>query len=218
MSLMTAEEFAECKYDLPDGGRWSELVAGSVEVLSPPEVMHGTAVLNLSKTMASSIQTAQAGYACYELGLVVCRAPDTVRAPPICYFSGGNRFAETDETITETRPAFVVEMASTKDRRDSIPQRLREYREWGVPFVWVIDIREHRLELHGPEQQVEHFSQDKTLIADLHLKTGTDPPILPGFRLAIGDLFVEPIWWTNPVIGNAKKNRQETPEEYGDSD
>ena len=48
---LTAELFAAQRFDLPDDGRWTELVAGRVVALGPPEPIHGTVVLNLTKAL-----------------------------------------------------------------------------------------------------------------------------------------------------------------------
>ncbi len=40
-ALVTAEEFANTKYDLPEGGRWTELFAGRILTLQPPDEVHG---------------------------------------------------------------------------------------------------------------------------------------------------------------------------------
>src|SRR5260221_12134109 len=92
--LMTAQQFVDSRDELPDGGRWTELVAGKPVTLSPPTVEHGTAVLNLGKALAEYVQREQGGYACFELGLVIARHPDTVCFPAACFFTAGPLFAE----------------------------------------------------------------------------------------------------------------------------
>src|ERR1700685_4152783 len=91
LRLLTAEEVAEL--DEEDGfePRWTELVGGRIVSLEPPALEHGAVVLNLTKAMARYLQLAQEenGYACFELGLVVARNPDTVRRPPVSFFVGG---------------------------------------------------------------------------------------------------------------------------------
>src|SRR5579864_2162436 len=115
--LMTAEQFIEGRDELADGGRWTELVAGQPVILSPPTIEHGNSILNLSKALADYSQKEQGGYACFELGLAIARNPDTVHFPAICFFTTGDLFAEAEKVITEVRPALVVEVASTNDRR-----------------------------------------------------------------------------------------------------
>ena len=138
---MTAEEFAELgvrdDFDL----QRAELVRGQVEVLETPDLLHGAIVLNLTKAFAAYLQQApdEQGYACFEIGLIVAREPDTVRRPAVSFFVGGERFAELDHAVTQTRPALVVEIGSTNDRRRAMRDRVESYLNWGVRTVWVAD-------------------------------------------------------------------------------
>lgn len=189
VSLLTAEQFAEQKDHLPDGGRWAELVAGRVVTLEPPDDAHGTTVLNLSKAIASHMgrpQSADEGYACFDVGLIVARDPDTVRAPAMSWFNRGERFSEADKTITDTTPALVVEVASTNDRRRDVRRRVEEYHAWGVQMVWVIDPPETQVHVCPRGSRARQVSEHETLI-------GT--PILAGFRIPVSDLFAVPSWW-----------------------
>src|SRR5205823_1538569 len=135
--LFTAEQFVAGRADLPDGGRWTELVSGRPIILSPPPLEHGTVVLNLSKALADYSQKEQGGYACFDLGLIVARDPDSTRFPAISFFTAGPMFAEADGGVTETRPALVVEIASTNDRRRGLDERISGWLDWGVKLVWV---------------------------------------------------------------------------------
>src|SRR5579871_5633979 len=110
--LLTAEQFGDQFFELPEGGRWTELIEGRLVELSPPDDAHGNVVRNLSKSLALYAQTSQRGYACFELGLIVRRDPDTVRFPAACYFVTGERFAESDKFLTDVCPALVIEIAS----------------------------------------------------------------------------------------------------------
>ncbi|MBT6154365.1 MAG: Uma2 family endonuclease [Planctomycetaceae bacterium] len=184
---LTAEEFATEKDELPDGGRWVELVEGQVITYQPPDVMHGNVVMNLSKQLADSLQAAEnAGYACFELGLVVARNPDTVRMPQVCYYQSGERFAETDAVVTEQRPTLVVEVASTNDRRRDMAARVSEYLRRGVERVWVIDTVDFQCIVHTAGQPAEQLTAHDTL---------SGGPILPDFQMCVEDLFTEPKWW-----------------------
>lgn len=189
--LLTAEQFAAMKFDLPDGGRWTELVRGRIVHLQPPDEGHGNVVYNLSRALSVYFGPHQPtpGYACFELGLRVARDPDTVRCPAACCFIGAERFAEADKIVTDVRPSLVAEIASTNDRRRSLPERVTEYRAWGVELLWIIDPigRQVQVEPHGQEAV--------TLTADQFLSGGS---VLPGFSLTVARLFAAPDWWTTP--------------------
>jgi Uma2 family endonuclease len=187
----TAERFAAERFDLPEAGRWFELVAGELVQLSPPDEIHGTTVLNLSKALGTHFQQSpgeEAGYACFELGLLVARNPDTIRIPAVSYFLAADRerFAHTDEAYTTAPPSLAVEIASTNDRRRNIGRRVTEYLDWGVELVWVADTVDRRLHAYrrgGPSKQ---HAEHETVVGH---------PVLPGFRIKVADLFAEPKWW-----------------------
>ena len=76
--MLTAEEFAETKFDLPERGRWCELVAGDIRQFDPPDGLYGPVVLNLTKALGKHLHGEQSqpssssadggsAYACYEL-------------------------------------------------------------------------------------------------------------------------------------------------------
>ncbi len=188
---MTAEEFEAARQKLAAGGRWSELVAGEFIALQPPDEEHGNVVRNLSAVLARVLAEQAAdppGYACFELGLIVARGPDTVRTPPISYFNTGELFAESDRLITTTPPALVVDIASTSDRRTALPLRIEQYHSFGVQKVWIVD---------PPESQVHiahHGSPVETLTAGSEL---ADPELLPGFSMPVDYLFTAPAWWND---------------------
>ncbi len=133
--LLTAEEFAAREGEDDFETRWSELVGGRIVSLEPPAPEHGAIVFNFAKAIAKYLQQAQdeKGYAGFETGLVVARNPDTVRRPPVSFFVTGERFAELDSRLTETRPALIVEVASTNDRRRAMRRTGRVVSAMGRP-------------------------------------------------------------------------------------
>jgi Uma2 family endonuclease len=187
--LLTVEEFVERREELPDGGRWSELRAGKLIALAPPTIEHGTAVLNLTKALSEfshhESRREQCGYACFELGLIVARSPDTLLFPAISYFAEGDRFAEADKAVTGTRPAVVVEVASTNDRRRGLDQRVAGWLEWGAKLVWVVDPQAKQVHAVETGHAGQRFGESQTL-------PGSGP--LAGFELSVGELFKEPRW------------------------
>lgn len=184
-AILTAEEFAAGREELPDGGRWTELVAGKPVTLSPPTIEHGTAVLNLSKTLAEYSQKEQGGYSCFELGLVTARNPDTVHFPAICFFTTGALFAEADKVVTEARPSLVVEVASTNDRRRGMELRLANWLEWGVRLVWVLDPQARQVHAIEKGRAAQRVTEHQSLFGG---------SVLSGFAISVGEIFREPGW------------------------
>jgi Uma2 family endonuclease len=186
LPLLTAEQFIEERFDLPDSGQWAELINGVPAFLQPPDLDHGNVILNLSKSLAAHVHSSGEGYACFELGLAVTRRPDTALFPAACYFLNGPRFAEADKQVTDLPPSLVIELASTNDRRVGMADRVTRYHKFGVPYVWVID----------PNARSVHVcvrGERARPVADTEILRG-DPP-LRGFSVPVSDLFVEPDWW-----------------------
>ncbi|QDT44937.1 hypothetical protein Pan241w_50530 [Gimesia alba] len=184
--IYTAEQFLEARLELPEGGRWTELDQGKIITLEPLDIEHGTIVLNISKVLSVFFHEANQGYACFDLGLIVQRDPDTVRFPAISIFKTGERFEETDKAISERKPAAIIEVASTNLRRQLMKSHVTEYVGWGVELVWVIDpqtreVLEYRL---GKQSQVIDVA-GKMIGGEL----------LPEFSMKVIDLFAEPDWW-----------------------
>jgi Uma2 family endonuclease len=193
---MTAEEFADQKYDLPDGGRWSELIAGEPVILEQPSDGHGNVIRNVSRILAQWIEDKQVGYACFELGIIVQRAPDTVISPAVSYFVAGNRWAETDKIVTETKPALVIDVASTVDRRRNMPKRISHYRNIGIPVSIVIDPTEQKIAVHTGVDQVDVLGLDEMLTAKNDwIDNPQDGPLLAGLSIPVRDIFDQPDWW-----------------------
>ncbi len=189
-AIHTAEQYAEHKLDLPEGGRWTELVGGKIVTLQPPDDEHGNVIRNLMLAFSKFAHKTQQGYACFEIGLVTKRNPDTVRCPPACYFMEGAPFAELDNLIARTKPATVVEIASTNDRRRQIEECILEYQELAIPLLWVIDPQEKQVHVFQNNRSAKRYSQHQILYGS---------SVLDGFEYPVGDLFALPPWW-NPKV------------------
>ena len=181
---MTVDQFLDQRGEMPEGGQWAELHAGVPVFLQPPDVDHGTVVLNLSKALAAHFQQTETGYACFDLGLHVDRQPDTVYFPAVSVFLTGPRFWESDNAVTVTVPALVIDVLSTLDRKQGLDQRLAEMLVWGVPTIWTVDLQTKSVynwgasgnRQFGPAEDLENSA------------------ILPGFRMRVNDLFAVPDW------------------------
>ena len=179
------------KSELPEAGRWHELVAGQILDLEPPPLVHSTVVLNFSKSLAEYLESTREGYACFEIGLLVARAPDTIRFPAISYFTGDDRFAESDKHVTGAVPAIVFDIVSTPARREGVSARIDEYLAWGVEQVWIVDPK-------SEEATICFGASERHLVAKgdrLHGELVESGESLAGFSACLADLFREPDWW-----------------------
>jgi Uma2 family endonuclease len=182
---MTAEEFAGLGESEDFDLQRAELVRGQIEVLEAPDLLHGAIVLNLSKALATYLQKApdEQGYACFEIGLIVAREPDTVRRPAVSFFLGGQRFAELDRAVTPTRPALVIEIGSTNDRRRAMRDRVQSYLDWGVRTVWVADTLEKGVHCIRQGQPPRMFAGAQSISGN---------PVLADLKIPVKSLFEMP--------------------------
>ena len=97
-----------------------------------------------------------------------------------------------DKEITETRPALVIEMASSRDRRQSIPPRVSQYLDWGVAVVWVVDTESQNVCVHTASGSAMFDSQEPLESSPEWINGSCDAPVLEGFRIAVEDVFREP--------------------------
>src|SRR5256885_723484 len=64
--------------------------------------------------------------------------------PDICVVSG----PEPPDQVFQTPPLIVIEILSPEDRTIRVNQKVKQWRECGVPYVWVIDPETCESELH----------------------------------------------------------------------
>lgn len=116
-----------------------------------------------------------------EIGIYISRNPDTVRAADVAFILHERLARCKAEGYLEVAPEIVVEVLSPNDRRSDLVGKLRDYFSAGVDRVWVLESKPRRVFVHGPQGEIQQFQIGDVL---------TDDELLPGFRLAIADLFV----------------------------
>lgn len=190
---LTAEEFAQRRNELPEGGRWYELHAGEPVLLESPDDAHGTVVLNLSRALGNWLQTSgggiSAGYACHGPGLHVASEPDTVYIPSLLYFDQGPPFGQLDLVIATLVPRLVIDVASSNDRRRGMRDRTLAYLKLGVEAIWVPD--PFKLEV----QVIRRRGPTMALGMRQSLEGGS---VLADFQMPVSEVFAQPEWWTGP--------------------
>ncbi len=182
---LTAEQYASERFELPDGGRFSELIAGEVITYQPLDTIHGDVVFNLTKQLGTYLHQAEQGYACYELGLVTSRNPDTIRYPAVSVFIDGERFEYSNSEQTVVSPALVIEVDSTSDRHQVMETRIAEYIQFGVQLLWVINPHDQTLTTYNQQGMMLQLEKECEVTAQ---------PILPKFTIAVSTLFRQPTW------------------------
>src|SRR5947207_12298722 len=92
---MTAEEFAAWVERPENADRWFELVRGEVIELPRPNRISGVVCINVGYRLEDYVRQRNFGYVTINnAGVILERAPDTVRGPDIALFEDAQSFDE----------------------------------------------------------------------------------------------------------------------------
>jgi Uma2 family endonuclease len=83
--------------------------------------------------------------------------PRRVRVPDLCVYLG----KEPEDQVFHTPPFLAIEILSKDDRPGEVQEKIRDYLEFGVPYVWVIDPRKRTGFIYTPGG--EHEARDGVL-------------------------------------------------------
>ena len=106
--------------------------------------------------------------------------PNRVRKPDVLFYRRGRLPNGLAEGWEKTAPDLVVEVVSPNDKVAPVERKLREYREAGIPLIWVIHPDSGTAQVLGANLARTEIGRDGVL-------DGGD--ILPGFKLKLSDLF-----------------------------
>jgi Uma2 family endonuclease len=109
----------------------AEFVHGEIVERSMPDLTHGR-IQGLLFAQFDRWRKSHGLYPCVEVRMKV--AVDLYRIPDVAVFA-----SPTSQQIPDKAPMIVFEIVSKDDRHQDLMQKLEEYREWGVPHIWVID-------------------------------------------------------------------------------
>ena len=178
--LMTGEELALHPELEP-----CELVNGRVVPIAFAEPIHGTIEFRLgAKLVAYAKETGRGVAMGGEVGLYTRRDPDTVRGADALFISHERYRRQGPGAFLHVAPELVVEILSPEDWPGELTTKIREYLAIGVDRVWLVDRRRRQVRIYRSPEQVETLEIGDTL---------RDDEILPGFALALSELFLEPL-------------------------
>ena len=183
-ALMTADELLR----LPDDGFHKyELVRGELTTMAPPGFEHGSDALALAGPMRQFVRQHRLGRVVVETGFILEHDPDTVRGPDVAFVSADRLPPpERREKYFDGAPDIAVEVVSPGDTAFEVQQSpvgkplVREYLDAGSKLVWVLYPRARNVMVHRGDGTAQ-------LLREGDLLSGEE--ILPGFSLAVDDLF-----------------------------
>ncbi len=180
-ALLTVEEFFDFVNRPENEEKWFELVRGQVIELTPPMRRHGVVCARVGSVLANYTFERGSGHVTSNnSGVVLERAPDTVRGPDVAVYDDASTFAELHPKYGEVPPLLAVEVLSPNDRPGKVLDKFADYLRTGVRLVWVIDPETRKVSVHRPNKSPHTVGEHEEL-------TGED--VLPDLRCRVADIF-----------------------------
>ncbi len=106
--------------------------------------------------------------------------PQGYRRPDLAYIVPARVPAIRPQGQIPFRPDLAVEVVSPTDNVDELELKLADYEAAGIPLVWVVIPAVRRVRSHAIDGTTLRLQDGDTLRGD---------PVLPGFAVAVADLF-----------------------------
>jgi Uma2 family endonuclease len=179
--LFTVADVAMMPTQLPSGPVDYELDNGRLLPMSPTGRRHGQIQSAIAAELHVQGQQRGLGVALVESGVVLWRNPDRMVGPNVSFVTRESLpIRESVEGFLETIPELVVEVRSKNDSNVGVDAKVRDYLEAGVRCQWIVDPAVEAVFEHRRDVQTRSFSKADTLECE---------DVIPGFRLALADLF-----------------------------
>ena len=177
LRTMTADELLR----MPEDGSRYELLEGELHQMAPPGFQHGVVGDDLASRLSVYVRNQSLGRVTGEVGFLLSRNPDTVRAPDIAFVSNEQlaRCGFPAAYFPEA-PALAVEVVSPGDTAEEVDSKIRCWLAAGTKLAWVV--------YPGGRTVTVYRS-----LNDIHVLTEKDKltgnSVVPGFECAVADLF-----------------------------
>jgi Uma2 family endonuclease len=177
---MTAEDLER----LPPDQSHVELVRGEIVVMTPSGAEHGGIAAAIVVPVANFVRERKLGRIFIaEVGFVLSRDPDTVRAPDGAFVATERVAAQAHQVgFFEGAPDLAIDVVSPGDSDQDVHQKVLDYLGAGTRLVWVVRPRSRTVTAHRS-------------LTEARVLTGADAldghDVLPGFRLQVSQIFEE---------------------------
>lgn len=166
-----------------------ELVGGTLVMMSPAGFEHGVITQRIAAFLHAYVAAQRLGVVtAAETGFLLARSPDTVRAPDVAFVAESRLPRGRVVGFFEGAPDLAVEVLSPSDLRDEAARdrsaaKIRDWLAAGCLEVWSVDPGSRTVTVHRPNGAV-------TLGNDADAVTSI---VLPGFAVALADIFQPPV-------------------------
>jgi Uma2 family endonuclease len=134
------EEYLATSFDGTD----REYVRGEIVERSMPDYVHGRMQAKLLIRFGQ-LEASHRLYGCSETRMLL--APSLYRIPDVAVFAG----TEPEERVPIRPPLVAIEIVSPDDRYSEMLEKLKEYQQWGVTHIWVVDPQRRALAAYEDE-------------------------------------------------------------------
>lgn len=157
-----------------------ELIDGEVRKMTPAGLEHGEIAMLIGEHLRAYVRQHELGKAwASEVGFIIRRNPDTVRAPDVA-FVRKERLVKTTSYF-EGAPDLAVEVISPNDTYTEVDGKVLDWLQAGTELVIVINPRKRSASIHRSLTKVDRVDINGSLDG------GT---VVPGWTLPLRDLFV----------------------------
>ena len=175
---------ADDLFHSPDDGYRYELVRGVLRQMTPAGARHGAVAMKVAVAIENHVGAHRLGTVlAADTGFVLSRGPDTVLAPDVA-FVRQERIPATGMPVSfwEGAPDLAVEVLSPGDSWREARDKAATWLDAGARAVWLVDPRSRTIERYQPGRAVQLLSA---------LDVVEEEDVLPGFRLALAEVFPE---------------------------
>ncbi len=160
-----------------------ELVQGEIVTMPPPQTLHGVVLARLAARLFMFVESLGLGYvAAGDAGFVLERNPDgrdTVRGLDIAFIRDDKIPGSFPPGLLEVAPDLAIEIMSPSNTVGDTNLKIDQLLRAGCPQVWIVHPDLRRVDVHSKDG-LRAYREGDTL-------SGGD--ILPGFELAVSDIF-----------------------------
>lgn len=161
----------------PRDGRKYELVDGEIRV-SPAGSRHGEICVALVIKLGGFAKENRLGHV-FDSSTGFRLPGGNVRSPDVSFVAAGRFSGAVPIGFSDVPPDLAVEVLSPDDSQRQVLDKVGEYLQAGVPFVWIVDPARERAAVYRSLTDVRHILREDTLDAE---------PVLPGFRCTLREI------------------------------
>ncbi len=180
--MTTIEPLITAEYVLhhPELGR-CELIRGELIRMPFAGAEHGSIVSNVGAALWAYVSRAGlGGVFAAGTGFHIAHDPDTVQAPDVAFVARERLPSPLPQGFFPGPPDLAVEVVSPDDRQGKVVGKVQNWLDAGCRLVWVVDPRRQTVSVHQSGSEPRILGLPDTLTGD---------PLLPGFSLAVADIF-----------------------------